>query len=91
MSGIVERLRELQQDMAEVIERLDSGVLDNGIMRVILLESHDLYKNAANEIEKLRTERDKWRALAVAALRGHEGTDADLAEAMAAIREESQR
>ena len=61
MSDIVERLRERQQDMAEAIERLDSGEMDNGIMRVIRLESHDLYKTAANEIDRLQKQVVYWR------------------------------
>lgn len=54
MSDIVEWLREKQQDMADAIKRYDSGEMDFGAMTQVRSEQFERYKQAADEIDKLR-------------------------------------
>lgn len=62
MTDIVRRLRERQADMAETIERLDTSEFDTGATGQIRAELHDLYREAADEIDRLTRERNEARA-----------------------------
>lgn len=48
---LIASLRECEQDMADAIARMDCGEVDNGAMRIIRAERHDMYKSAADRIE----------------------------------------
>lgn len=54
MSTIVQRLREKQADMTEAIERLEASEFDTGARGQIRTELRDLYREAADEIDRLR-------------------------------------
>lgn len=61
-ADILQRLREMQADMNDAIEKMDASAFDTGMMRQIRAEQHDFYKEAADEIERLRAEVEALRA-----------------------------